>query len=156
VVELTGVITPRPERPRFFGLPIPMRAGHDLTSLDAVFEVLDALGRAPWLEGVLFEIEGLRVDQATAYAIRRAIAALGAARKKTASYLVHLDWVGYYIASAASEIIAPESADISLFGLGLSLTFMRDALARLGLRYEKLAIDEYKNAFDNLTRQEMS
>ena len=36
------------------------------------------------------------------------------------------------------------------------MTFMRDALAKWGVRFEKLAIDEYKNAFDNLVRQEMS
>ena len=53
-------------------------------------------------------------------------------------------------------MVAPESADIGLRGLGLSVTFMRDALARVGVRFEKLAIDEYKNAFDTLVRQEMS
>ncbi len=32
------------------------------------------------------------------------------------------------------------------------MTFYRDALARFGVRFEKLAIDEYKNAFDTLVR----
>jgi protease-4 len=60
------------------------------------------------------------------------------------------------VASATKEIVAPESAEIGLRGLGLSVTFMRDALAKVGVRFEKLAIDEYKNAFDTLVRQEMS
>ena len=33
---------------------------------------------------------------------------------------------------------------------------MRDALARYGVSFEKVAIDEYKNAGDNFVRQEMS
>lgn len=60
------------------------------------------------------------------------------------------------MASAAAEIVVPESADIGLRGLGLSVTFMRDALAKIGVRFEKLAIDEYKSAFDELVLQEMS
>ncbi len=82
--------------------------------------------------------------------------ALGASGKQTVAYLTELDWTGYYVASAAAEIVAPESADVGLRGLGLSMTFMRDALARAGVRFEKLAIDEYKNAFDTLVRQDMS
>ncbi len=156
VVELTGTLTPRPERSRLFGLPIPVPGLGDRPSLDALVADLEALGRAPWLVGVVLRIEGLSTDPATAYALRRAVAALGAAGKRTVAYLTQLDWTAYYLASAAAEIVAPESAGIGLRGLGLSVTFMRDALARAGVRFEKLAIDEYKSAFDTLVRQEMS
>jgi protease-4 len=155
VVELSGLVTPRIEKQKLFGLPLPPRQVPGTRPLPALLEALDALGRAPWLEGVLFRVEGLRADPATAYALRRAMAALGE-KKKTVAYLSSLDWTAYYVASAAREIAAPESADVGLRGLGLSITFMRDALARVGVRFEKLAIDEYKNAFDTLVRQEMS
>src|SRR6185437_9247832 len=152
-----GVIVPRAERPRFFGLPvpIPVQGIHPRPSLEQITADLDALARAPWLTGVLFHIDALHVDPATAFALRQAIGALAAA-KRTMAYLTQIDLTGYYIASATAEIVVPESADVGLRGLGLSITFMRDALARLGVRFEKLAIDEYKNAFDTLVRQEMS
>jgi protease-4 len=105
---------------------------------------------------VLFRIEGLDADAATAFSLRRAVVALGASGKQTAAFLTELSFPGYYVASAAAEVIAPESADVALRGLGISVTFMRDALAKVGVRFEKLAIDEYKNAFDTLVRQEMS
>jgi protease-4 len=155
VVELAGTILPRAERPQFFGVPLPSFTG-GVPSLEEIARDLDALGRAPWLTGVLFRIEGLHADPATAYALRRAIGDLRRAGKRTMAFLTQLDQVGYYVASAAAEIVAPECADVGLHGLGVSVTFMRDALARIGVRFEKLAIDEYKNAFDTLVRQEMS
>ncbi|MEJ7730382.1 MAG: signal peptide peptidase SppA [Polyangiaceae bacterium] len=60
------------------------------------------------------------------------------------------------MASAAETVVVPESADIWLHGMAVSTVFFRDTLAKLGLRFEKLAIAEYKNAFDELVRQEMS
>jgi protease-4 len=156
VVELAGTITPRAERPRFFGLPFAPPGQRRAPSLEALSEELEALGRASWVKRVVFRIQGLHADPATAFALRRQIAALTAAGKQTMSYLSSLDWTAYYVASATKEIAAPESAEIGLRGLGLSVTFMRDALAKIGVRFEKLAIDEYKNAFDTLVRQEMS
>jgi protease-4 len=156
VVELGGHLAPRPERPRFLGLPIPPPGFVHRPSLPELTTTLDALARAPWLTGVLFRMEAFQADPATAFALRRAVVALRASGKRTVAYLTQLDWTGYYVASAAHEIVAPECADIELRGLGLSMTFMRDALAKAGIRFEKLAIDEYKNAFDNLVRQEMS
>ncbi len=112
VVELTGTLTPRPERARLFGLPVPARGlVPERPSLDALVATLEALGRAPWLTGVLFRVEGFHADLATAYALRRAIVALAGAGKRTVAYLTQLDWTGYYVASAAAEVVAPESAE---------------------------------------------
>jgi protease-4 len=156
VLELSGVIAPRVERPRFLGLPIRPPGQPRVPSLEDVSAALDDLGRAPWVKRVVLRLEGVQADLASAYALRRRIAALGDAGKHTLAYLSHLDWTGYYLASAAREIAAPVSAEIGLRGMALRVTFLRDALAKIGVRFEKLAIDEYKNAFDNLVRQEMS
>ena len=154
VVELSGAILPRAERPRLFGLPLPPQ--RHTPSLEAISDALDDLARAPWVERVVLRIHDLHADPATAYALRRRVAALSAAGKATVAILDRLDFISYYVATAAAEIVAPESAEIGLRGLGLSITFMRDALDKIGVRFEKLAIAEYKNAFDGLSRSEMS
>lgn len=156
VVEIEGAILPRAERPRFFGLPLRPPGVAVTPSMEAIGEALDDVCRAPWIERVVFRVHDLRVDAATAFALRRRVAAVRAAGKHTVAYLPEIDWQSYYVASAAAEIAVPESADIGLRGLGLSVTFMRDALAKIGVRFEKLAIDEYKSAFDELVLQEMS
>ncbi|APR77426.1 Protease IV [Minicystis rosea] len=156
VVDLTGTLAPRAERPRFFGLPIRPPGQPHTPSLEEICDALDELARTDWVKRVVIRVHGVHADAATAYALHRRLTALGDAGKHTVAYLSQLDWTAYYLASAAREIAAPESADIGLRGLGLSVTFMRDALAKIGVRFEKLAIDEYKNAFDTLVRQEMS
>ncbi len=156
VMELSGPIVARLRRPRIFGVPVPPALVGGSHSLEEISETLSVLARSDWLRGVAFRIDGMTVDAATAYGLRRAIAGLRQAGKKTLAYLPRVDLTAQYVASAAEEIVCPESADFFLHGLGISMTFYRDALARFGIKFEKLAIDEYKNAFDTLVRQEMS
>lgn len=156
VMELSGPIMARLRRPRLLGIPLPPSLIGGSHSLEEIAETLSMLCRADWLQGVAFRIDGMLTDTATAYGLRSAIAGLRESGKRTLAYLPRVDLTAQYVASAAEEIVCPESADFFLHGLGLSMTFYRDALARFGVRFEKLAIDEYKNAFDTLVRQEMS
>ncbi len=156
VLELSGPIAERLRRPRVFGVPIPPTLVGGTHSLEAIAETLALLGQADWLTGVAFRIDGVAIDAATAFGLRRAIAKLRESGKQTLAYLSRFDLSAYYVASAAAEVVCPESADFAIHGLGISMTFYRDALARFGVRFEKIAIDEYKNAFDTLVRKEMS
>ena len=156
VLELAGPIVARLRRPRVLGIPLPPSLIGGSHSLEEIAETLSMLRRADWLRGVAFRIDGMLVDTATAYGLRAAIAGLREAGKRTLAYLPRVDLTAQYVASAAEEIVCPESADFFLHGRGVSMTFYRDALSRFGVRFEKLAIDEYKNAFDTLVRQEMS
>lgn len=156
VVELSGSYPARVRRRLFFGFPVPPELGWGEASLEQLQQDLDSLADAPWLEGVLFRVSDLRVDLATAFALRRAISGLRRAGKRTVAWLAQLDWTGYYVAAAAETVAAPESADVRIHGVGLSVTFLRDALARWGIRFEKIATGPYKSALDELVRQTMS
>ena len=157
IVDLTGAYPARTPRRPFFGLPLPAELGLRQMSVEELRRDTDALCDARWVKQVVFRIGTLRVGRlATAYALRQAIASLRKAGKRTTALLTHLDSVSYYLASAAESVVAAESSEVSLHGMALSAIFLRDALDRLGIRFEKLAIDEYKNAFDELVRQSMS
>lgn len=157
VVELSGSYPARAKRrPWIAGLPLPAELGLSETSLEELEQELRELGDAPWLEGVVFRAHDLHVDWATAFALRRLLGLPREAGKKTLVWLAELSLVDYYLATAAEQIAVPPSAELHLFGFGVSVTFARRALDKLGVRFEKLAIDEYKNAFDNLAREEMS
>lgn len=154
VLELSGSYPGRETRRKLFAFP-PDIAPKD-TTLEAFAETVTALAEAPWLRGVVFRVEGLKVGLAVAYALRELVTGLRRAGKGTVCYLTQVDMPSYYLATAAQEIVLPESAELGVNGLALEVTFMRDALARYGVSFDKLAIDEYKNAGDQFVRQEMS
>jgi len=156
VVELSGSYPPRTRPHSLWGASLLAELGLGEVSLEELAEQLESLGAAPWLQGVLLRVQSLHVDMATAHALRRCIAALGRAGKQTVASLARLDWTSTYVASAADVVAAPESAELQLFGLAAWTLFMRDGLAKLGVRFEKIASGEYKSAYDELIRQRMS
>lgn len=153
VLELSGGFPARKAKRPLLRVP---PVGPRETTLEALTEQVARLAAAPWLKGVLFRVEGLSVGAATAGALRGLVLRLRGAGKRTTVYLTRLDLLSYYLASAADEVALPEGAELSVFGLALETTFMRDALARYGVAFQKLAIREFKNAGDTLVRQEMS
>jgi protease-4 len=157
VIDLSGAYPARTPRRPFFGLPLPAELGLRQMSLEELRHDLEAVSDTRWIKSVVFRVGTLRVPRlASAYGLRQAVAAVRKAGKKTTALLQELNSVSYYVGSAAETVIAPESAEVSLHGIALTAVFLRDALDRHGVKFEKLAIDEYKNAFDELTRQSMS
>src|SRR5690606_36359837 len=130
--------------------------GERRLSLEELENVVEALLKAEWLEGVVFRYDQLSVDLTTAYALRRQLERLRGGGKRVVVMADRFDTAGYYLATAAERIVAPEGAEFFVNGLRLSTTFMAEALARVGVRFEKLAIREYKNAGDQLVRSSMS
>ena len=152
VIELSGSYPARKQKRKLF----PPQLGAQETSLEAFGEQIEALARADWLKGVVFRANDLSVDLTTARSLREEVKRLKRAGKQTAFYAPQLDLPSYYLATAAHEVIMPDGGELFVLGLAVQITFMRDALARYGVSFDKVAIDEYKNAGDNFARQEMS
>ncbi len=156
VLELGGSYPARIQRRLIFGIPVPVELSRAEESLEELYFTVESLCDAPWLKGVVFRVQDLRVDLNAGYALRRAIDMLKRAGKQTVATVDHLTWTTFYVAAACDRIVAPEGAEVGLRGLAVSVLFMRDALAKLGVQFEKLAVEKYKNAFDELVRQDMS
>lgn len=156
VVDLHGPYPARTAKAPFFGLPIPAELRVVTPALEDLERDLAALGAAPWVKSVVLRMEGLSVDWVTAQALRRLVGELEEAGKETIAYLSHLTWTSYYVASAAKTIAIPESADFDMKGLGVASNYYGAALEHIGVRFEKLAIGEYKSAFENFIRKDMS
>ncbi len=77
-------------------------------------------------------------------------------RKPVAAYLVGGSMKEYYLASAATVLLAPPSADLFPAGLSSTSFFVRDALGKLGVTFDVVAAGRYKTAPDPLIRQDMS
>lgn len=155
VMKMSGIYPARKPRRRLLSVDALMSRDRLLSQEEFEAQV-SALREAPWLEGVVLRFEGLQVDLPTAYALRRQVLRLRAAGKRVVVAANDIKGTDYYLASAADEIVLPESAEFSVRGMALSSTFMADALSRFGVRVEKLAIKEFKNALDTFALPAMS
>ncbi|MEJ7730383.1 MAG: hypothetical protein WKG00_14335 [Polyangiaceae bacterium] len=80
VVEIAGAYPARTPRRPFFGLPLPAELGMQQASLEELTRDLRALAQARSVKRVVFRIGSLRAPRlATAWALRRAVAAVRAA-----------------------------------------------------------------------------
>jgi protease-4 len=87
---------------------------------------------------------------------RAAVARLRAAGKEAIVYTPYLDLSHYYTATAADRIIVPPGARFEVLGLYSEITFLKDALARIGVEAEVVQISPYKTAFDRFSRSDFS
>ncbi|MDT3681241.1 MAG: signal peptide peptidase SppA [Truepera sp.] len=154
VIELSGSYPAFMERRKFPARLLQARPAG--TSFEEFERLVDALVGVPWLEAVVFRFSGLTIGFTTAVAMRRQFERLRAGGKRVEVLVNELGNATYFLASAADRIVAPESAEFHVNGLALTTTFLGDALGRAGVRFDKLAIKEYKNAGDNLARAHMS
>ncbi len=154
VIELTGSYPALKEARRFPARYV--RVSPAPVSLEEFERLIDALLRADWPRTVTFRFAQLDVPLATAAALRRQFGRLRAAGRRVEVLATSFDNAGYYLASAADAIVAPPSAEFNVNGLAFTATFLGDTLAKAGVRFEKLAIREYKNAGDDLVLPRMS
>ena len=101
------------------------------------------------------KIAGLPLGQGRIEELRRLLLEVKR-RKPVLAYLQGGGMKEYYLASAASLVLAPPSASVFPSGLAASTPFLKDALDKLGIAFEVVAVGRYKNAPDPLVRSDMS
>ncbi len=154
ILELTGSYPTREQKRKL--TDFPPQFGPKDQSLEAFEQDINDLCNANWLESVIIRFEGLSIDLVKAYVLREQLSRLKEAGKQLKVITSQLGMSSYYLASIANEIILPESAELNIFGFAIETNFLKDVLGRFGVEFEKVAIKEYKNAGDNLTRSRMS
>ncbi len=106
--------------------------------------------------GVILRIEDLDAGWATLEELRTELSRFRSRGKKVVAYLVNPDTRSYYLASAAGEVFAPPPSTLNVVGLRARVNFLKDALGRLGLETEVLAVSPYKSAADPIARADFS
>ena len=76
--------------------------------------------------------------------------------KRVVAYLVDPGSRDYYLASVADEVFATPLSTLNVVGLSARVNFLKDALARVGIRTEVVAVSPYKSAGDTLARSDFS
>lgn len=155
VLELEGSFPTRTRRRKLLPTPTDAVRPPEL-SLESFERRVASLSATPWIEGVVLRFGDLHVDPTTTAALRNQVDVLKRAGKRVMVFATHVDTTTYALACAADEIVTPESAEFFVHGFALRTTFMGEALERVGVAFDKLAIAEFKNAGDPFARKEMS
>ena len=154
VLDLHGSYPAR-EHPRRL-LAFPPEIGPRDPSLEQLASQVQALARAPWLEGVLVRFGPTSFGPASAWSVRRLLDELRAAEKLVVAYLAYPSLLAYWVASAADEVVLTEAETGGGWGLGVETVYWGKALERAGLAFERVRIREYKTAFETFARGSMS
>ncbi len=131
----------------------PQLTPPNLQSIRARLDRILADGR---VGGVVLRIENLNAGWAALEELRTELHRFREAGKKVAAYLVDPSTSSYYLASAADEIFASPLSTVNVVGLRARVNFLKDALLRLGLETEVLAVSPYKSAADPVARSDFS
>jgi protease IV len=113
---------------------------------------LAALADDPHVGTVILTIGELEVGLATVDELRRAIHALRESGKTVIAELTEGDDKSYMVAAAADRIRMDPAASLRLDGFAVTRHYFADALEKLGIKVEAVAVGKYKSAPDALTR----
>jgi protease-4 len=125
-------------------------------NLESIRARLDRILTDGRVGGVVLHIENLNAGWAALEELRTELHRFREAEKKVAAYLVDPGTSSYYLASAADEIFASPLSTVNVVGLRTRVNFLKDALLRLGLETEVLAVSPYKSTADPVARSDFS
>lgn len=125
-------------------------------SVEGLRQALELIAEDEQVKGVVLRIHAVSSALATIQSLRQIIQRFRDSGKRVVAYLEDIDLRSYYLATAADDILAPESATFLVLGLAVQSVFLKDALSRIGVKGDFLAVSPYKSAADQLTRSDMS
>jgi protease-4 len=121
--------------------------------------VVDRIAKAkgdPNVKGLVIRVNGLSLGMAKGYELRQAIARFRESGKKAYAFLESAENADYLVATAADEIIMPESGWLMIKGLAAEVTFYKGLFDKLGVQADWMQVGEFKSYGEPFTRTKMS
>lgn len=154
-IPVGGTLPERDPPPRGFierQLPLPPPA----FSMQALNRQFQAIADADNVKGVVIVFRGFEAGLATLQNFRRAVQRLREAGKEAIVFTPYLDLAHYYAATAADQIIVPPSTQFNVLGLRAEITYLKDALNRIGIEAEAFQTSPYKSAPNVFSKSDMT
>jgi protease-4 len=105
---------------------------------------------------LVVDARGFGMGWASAQELRRALADVRNAGGHVFAYLEGAGMQDYYLASMAEQVYMHPAGELQITGLSTVGIYLRDALAKLGVRVEAFHIREYKSAHERWSRNSRS
>ena len=131
----------------------PRPSGPSLEGIRSRLDRILADGRP---SGVVLRVENLDAGWASLEELRSELQRFRRSGKRVVAYLVDPGSRDFYVASGADEVFATPLSALNVVGVSARVNFLKDALSRVGIRTEVVAVSPYKSAGDNLSRSDFS
>ena len=125
--------------------------------LDAILNAIDKAKENEDIKGIYIEAGLFRSDApASAHAIREALADFRKSGKWIVAYADTYEQTTYYICSVADKVYLNPEGMVDWHGLGATPMFLKDLLAKFGVKYQLCKVGKYKSAPETMTADGMS
>jgi protease-4 len=121
--------------------------------------VVDTLARARGdaeVKGVILRLRGVAVGWGKSHELRQAIRGFRSSGKRVVAVLEMAGNTDYLVATAADEVVMPESGWLMLKGLAAEVTFYKGLFDKLCVSAETVQVGDYKGAGEPYSRVSMS
>nr|MDQ3590454.1 S49 family peptidase [Actinomycetota bacterium] len=125
-------------------------------SLERLRERLERISADGRPRGVALRVRSLDAGWTALEELRRELRAFRERGGRVVAHLMEADSRAYYLACAADEILATPLAPVNVVGVRTRVNFLKDALNRVGLEAEVVAVSPYKSAGDPYVRNDFS
>jgi protease-4 len=147
-IRLRGSLPDQPDAPS------PLLGGG--ATLRAAVERLRRAAEDESVQGVVLHCDEFGAGLGKATELRRALARLRAAGKKTVARASSLGLGAYLLAAGCEEISLEPGGLVYMPGLRMSATYFRGLLEKIGVRFDVVHVGEFKTAFEEYYLEEMS
>ena len=152
-INLSGVMQERSE-----SNPFAMLMGEEAEglSLEDAIVALDKAAKNEKIKGVYIDAGLLAASPAMAQELRQAIVKFKKSGKWVIAYGERYSKMGYYVASAADEVLLNPSGGVDFSGMASTLMFFKESLAKIGVKMQVFKVGTYKSAVEPYVCTEMS
>lgn len=131
----------------------------DQISTYGLEDILNSIQKAKeneQIKGIYLHTGALACSTASLQAIHRALADFKQSGKFLIAYADMYTQGGYYLASVADKVIVNPVGSLSWHGLASETMFLKDFLAKIGVKMQIFRVGTYKSAVEPMSNTEMS
>ncbi len=155
VIKLKGEIT---DRSNDEGNPFATLLGDNAES-QGLYNIVEAINRAKEndnIKGIYIEAGQISAEPATVTALRDALKDIKKSKKFIVAYADQYSQGSYYISSVADKVWTNPQGMLAFHGMASQPQYMRDFLAKLGIKIQVVKVGQYKSATETYTEDHMS
>jgi protease-4 len=140
------------------GNPLTTLLGEEVSTqgLDNLVEAIKRAKQNDEIKGIYIEAGQISADPATVTALRDALKDFKTSKKFIVAYADQYSQGSYYISSVADKVWINPQGMLALHGMASQKQYMRDFLAKIGIKMQVVKVGQYKSATETYTEDHMS